>query len=1064
MNFANTSVLLSSKESLTSIKESVSKNEGRAIYSSNEQIALKDFNTGVVDESDCFFYHLLDLNEALHEAETEYLIEYYRDLTDSINGTAVMHEDGGDDEKGIIGFFKKIFRAIGNFFKTIWNWITGKSKENETNKLPKIKELAAKLKEDESKSISIKVYHYPNIKNFKNDPFLQAVEGISKRIEAILGGNDNNEEFTAKGVFDNFVKGLSEHRKPNAGAANAETNEDFQKYINENITWVEDKTMNLKEFKKFCEDFVTNNEGHSAKYAELIKAFEDKSKALEKKVESFKNDASHDADVKEKAKNLMTIFSDANKAYASMINAISGWETKATDYILEVLEKEVNGEEKKDENNAKSDDVKNKAGLVSELASKANLDKKEDFDRLHSTITTMGYTLSLYGVSMKIDTDGKVHVEGELSDEGKKLYGEDVVKKWSDEYQKCYDILKNNPKAGDILLVMKADKETETSTTPEGENKETSTEKQKSAPDKEKEKKIKEDAEKASQKIRQAQAEDKQFVRMSEKEVKAEEEKAHKRIRELEMSTLFDIDARNINDVKDVIENDGTYNLEFDQFEKAYKRRHNNKALPVNINRTNYKKSKAYKDISTKINAGLKEYIGLKDRLDRMASARWSDKKKRDEEETERLSNTTNPTDKELGMDESASIHGEPFNSDTLFDNEDYRDFNPSTWLDVQLKTETYALNYEIREFQRRVALQEAVILSDENPLKYQRLIAMREAEESRLQKNTSNILAAIKKALNLFLGKVKDTCNANTAFVKKYKAFIDKPIKITGIKSTGDILAGKVRIRKDTQLVPFNSIELKDDLVDAETFFKNKVYNNYKDTSSFSKRNVTLDDAGSMKKYLTLYFGGSGEGTIDFETSTMESDKNNILDFIQNVNMIIARINNTLDKIELEMKRVGAEVDKKKDQPDNKPVEDTKPADNTKPAEGEASKDEAKTEGYYSILYGRRILTELTSTDPDKGPGETGEGNAEDIAKMAQVYLSTYSTVLTTQITCAEFVTKELMDAIIAHVKSYMTPEQIKAADFPEKPGQEQKDETAQAQTTQQTTTVKKTEVKTEG
>ena len=973
MNFANTSVLLSSKESLTSIKESVSKNEGRAIYSSNEQIALKDFNTGVVDETDCFFYHLLDLNEALHEAETKYLIEYYRDLTDSINGTAVMHEDGGDDEKGIIGFFKKIFRAIGNFFKTIWNWITGKSKDNETNKLPKIKELAAKLKEDESKTIPVKVYHYPNIKNFKNDPFLQAVEGISKRIEAILGGNDNNEEFTEEGVFENFMKGLSEHRKPNAGAANAKTDKEFQTYINENITWVEDKTMNLKEFKKFCEDFVTNNEGHSAKYAELIKAFEDRSKALEKKVESFKNDASHDAAVKDKAKNLMTIFSDANKAYASMINAISGWETKATDYILEVLEKEVNNTEEKKEEEKKDDAEKKEGEAPAEGEKKeetpAEGEKKEE---------TPAEGEKPAEQNPDAGTETKPAPEANTEEENKPN-PDDVLRTNVTNAAKAYDITFNNSNQP-VLTPKKG-------VTIDGTAKD-------------------------------AAAAIKTYMAKNDNS-----DEAKTKIQTFANNESIPQGGDNLTaNVKKAM---SAYNISFDNTGKIILQP--KKGVTVDS---------ATKDAGNAV----KTY---------MAKNNYSNA----------AANTV-----KKAMSESASIHGEPFNSDTLFDNEDYRDFNPTTWLDVQLKTESYALNYEIREFQRRVALQEAVILSDENPLKYQRLIAMREAEESRLQKNTSNILAAIKKALNLFLGKVKDTCNANTAFVKKYKAFIDKPIKITGIKSTGDILAGKVRIRKDTQLVPFNSVELKDDLVDAETFFKNKVYNNYKDTSSFSKRNVTLDDAGSMKKYLTLYFGGSGEGAIDFETSTMESDKNNILDFIQNVNMIIARINNTLDKIELEMKRVGAEVDKKKDQPDNKPVEDTKPAENAKPAEGEAGKEEAKTEGYYSILYGRRILTELTSTDPDKGPGETGEGNTEDIAKMAQIYLSTYSTVLTTQITCAEFVTKELMDAIIAHVKSYMTPEQIKAADFPEKPGQEQKDETAQAQTTQQTTTVKKTEVKTKG
>ena len=926
MNFANTSVLLSSNNTL-SHKDDVALNENKAIYSFSQQVALNEFKTGKVDSSDCFFYHILELNESLHKAETEYYIEYYRDLTDSINGTAVMHEDAGDDEKGIIGFFKKIFRAIGNFFKTIWNWITGKSKDNDANKLPKIKELAEKLKEDESKNVTFKLYHYPNIKNFKNDPFLQAVEGISKRIEDILSGNDNGQNIGDEGeIYRNFIeKGLNEHRRPNAGGSGGVKEiGDFQKYINENITYVEDnKTMNLKEFKKFCLDFVTNNEGHADEYARLIKAFEDKSKELEKKVESYKNNADNNSNSKDRAKGLMTQFSNANKAYASMINAISGWETKAIDELLTILEKEVNGTEEKKDENTSSENKENKEGESSTAPegekkepeakvldltpiNKINLDDPAEITKAANGVSIAKDSFSSFGVEIALGSDGKVSATGNLDPSSP--YKKETLDKIVSDMQGYYNLLKDNPKAKKIIDSIKGVEE---------------------APQQKPTEKKKATAKKKT----------------------ANEKKEAKRQKEMQ---------------------------------------HNNRANAMDSHGNS-----------------------------------WG---------------------------ESASIHGEPFNSDTLFDNEDYRDFNPSTWLDVQLKTEAYALNYEIREYQRRVALQEALILSDENPMKYQRLIAMREAEETRFQKNAANVFAAVKKALNIFIGKVKDSCNANVAFVKKYKAFIEKPVKIVGIKSKGDILAGANRIKKPTQLVAFDSKTLKDDLVDKETFFKNKVYNNYKETSSFAKRNVTLDDAGEMKKYLMLYFGGAGEEKLDFETATINANKNLILEFIQSVNSIVAKVNNTLDKIELEMKRAGAEVDKNKPA-DNKPVEN-KPAeakpDEAKPAEGgEATPKEESA--YFSILYENYIYNEADATDPDKGASGEGENaeNSADIAKMAQVYLDTYSTILTTQIGCAEFIVKEFMDLMIKHVESYMTDEQKQNFDPPQKPGQNDDDDQPAAATT---------------
>ena len=108
-------------------------------------------------------------------------------------------------------------------------------------------------------------------------------------------------------------------------------------------------------------------------------------------------------------------------------------------------------------------------------------------------------------------------------------------------------------------------------------------------------------------------------------------------------------------------------------------------------------------------------------------------------------------------INEAGYIHGEEFNGNTLFDNEDLRDFNRTEWLDISLTTECFEAKYEVMESYDSIALKEANILMDEYGNKFGRLIAMREAEGQSLSEKIDVIIKNIMEFLNKFIANMTD-------------------------------------------------------------------------------------------------------------------------------------------------------------------------------------------------------------------------------------------------------------------------------------------------------------------
>lgn len=368
---------------------------------------------------------------------------------------------------------------------------------------------------------------------------------------------------------------------------------------------------------------------------------------------------------------------------------------------------------------------------------------------------------------------------------------------------------------------------------------------------------------------------------------------------------------------------------------------------------------------------------------------------------------------------ESATIHGEPFDSDTLFGNRDFKDFNPTEWLDLNLTTECYQLEFEMVESYRRSALQEAIILSDDDPLKFNRIVSMQEAESGRLKDAVMQIINRIRDFIEQFFAKLRDKYGANARYIKSNSEIIAKPVNFGTITSKGDILAGLYRIQDPINLVPFNYETMKDDLKDKDKFFEKHILPSLKTSSPNSKRQVKWETGMGITEYCKAYFGASMPEDkfkpCEFTGKDIESNKQNITKYLTESERFLASIRSDLRKLEMEAKKNA-----------NSPASaatDTKQGNENKtlPSGGDNGSNSTTTESYFSCLYG----TWFNEVEVDTGANNNGSGeNAGNVngnldrSQAFKNYVACYKDVILSKLTAAEFITSELMQLIKKHVE----------------------------------------------
>lgn len=409
------------------------------------------------------------------------------------------------------------------------------------------------------------------------------------------------------------------------------------------------------------------------------------------------------------------------------------------------------------------------------------------------------------------------------------------------------------------------------------------------------------------------------------------------------------------------------------------------------------------------------------------------------EAETKKLAyicNTYNKINNSRTMNDSVMeyglIHGEKFDSDTLFDNEDMNDFNRTEWLNLGLTTECYQLKYELDESLRRTALKEANIMVDADFDKINRLIAMREAEDANTGNKVSGVFASIKKIIAEFFQKIKEKLSGHSKFFQSNKQFIEKEFKINKVVSTGDIFAGIARVQKPLNIVPFNYESMKEDLKDKRTFFEKTILPTLKDQSTSSKRKVIWDNNMTITDYCKCYFGASmpkeKNAPCVFDKADLDMNKANLIAFLNNPK-VIQSINTDLNKLEAESKKVV----------NSQQTAQTSSSEGNNNNPGE---NKAVGESYFSVLYNAYITEadiemqsggteekkDATPADAKQAAENNGNDNsAKDKADAIKVYVDTYKDVLMSKLTAAEFIINEGMQIIMAHAKSYMPnkPEQ---------------------------------------
>lgn len=354
-------------------------------------------------------------------------------------------------------------------------------------------------------------------------------------------------------------------------------------------------------------------------------------------------------------------------------------------------------------------------------------------------------------------------------------------------------------------------------------------------------------------------------------------------------------------------------------------------------------------------------------------------------------------------INESNLMHGEPFNSDTLFDNDDMRDFNRTEWLDLELTTECYQLSWTMREVSSNVALKEAIILADDSPNKFNSLIVMREAEGTNLKERFNTIIERIKELINSFFDKLKSKFADNAKFIKDNMETINKPITIQSMKSAGDIISGMYRVQEKIELVPYNYDSMKDDLADKKVFFEKNIVSKLNKSSQFSKRSLTWSNDMNVTDYCKAYFGASMPEDkyplCEYKGSEIEQNKNNIIKFLNDSNTFLSSIKSDLAKLESEAKKVANSA-----------------ASNTQSSTS-ASDDKSKNESYFSELYNTWLTeVQIDAGDTEKADGDSGK-SGKDESSAFRVYIDCYKDVLLSKLTASEFIVHELMQIMHKHV-----------------------------------------------
>lgn len=393
---------------------------------------------------------------------------------------------------------------------------------------------------------------------------------------------------------------------------------------------------------------------------------------------------------------------------------------------------------------------------------------------------------------------------------------------------------------------------------------------------------------------------------------------------------------------------------------------------------------------------------------------------------------------------ESSAIHGEEFDSNTLFANGDLRDFNRTEWMDLELTAEAYCFNQAINEARRSMAVQEAIIWS-ENAIPsdtFRKLQAMQEIEMNKLGDAIGDIIARIREFINKFISEIQDKHGPNAKFLSKYKDLIEKnPVKIAPkedpAKSTGDILAGLNRILDESKPVNFNPTTMTQ--TDKIEMFEKHFVNGF--SSVGGKRSVkwSRDNGMTITDFCKVYYGASMPTDkyplVEYTNDDLTAAMKRIIEFMTNPHQtIFAQIKKDLSDLEREAKKAGAEIARPNVTVNNADqTNSSNKQSGTQPNANNGNSGEqsinASTE-FYSVLYDR-WFTEMDISNHKETSGENKNNEQDSKPKgpnPAKIYVDVIKDILLSKLTAARFIYSECNQLLRTHAESYMSKEQAAA------------------------------------
>lgn len=388
-------------------------------------------------------------------------------------------------------------------------------------------------------------------------------------------------------------------------------------------------------------------------------------------------------------------------------------------------------------------------------------------------------------------------------------------------------------------------------------------------------------------------------------------------------------------------------------------------------------------------------------------------------------------------MSEAGTIHGEVFDSDTLFDNEDARDFNRTEWIDLKLEAEFYQMRYNISEEYKMAAIREAVMRAREgvDAEKYALLEALNAQTWQKTKMIIEEFIKNIVKFLDQAIAVVIDKLNPSVIYVKTHDKTIRGNRFAIRAKSKIDIFNGINRVREDIRPVQYDYKKMKGDLESVDSFFKKYILPDLERSSFRMRKNVAYNDNMGINDYMRQYYGlpyGNNPEDIVFSAEDLEKNKAAMLEYIGQPNKLFAKFRSELSQLEMNAKRAAANMSKPAPAPKSIPE---------KASEG----GEAKQEAVYSFLY-NTWLTEATVDVVDKNGNIINtdeEGSYASEQTAIQNYLGAYKLVYTARINACRSIISEFANIMKAHVQHYSQKDK--------KPAQN-----TNAQTQQQTTNPK--------